>query len=51
MVLRHRVRKVRNNRVRKEKGFIKHKACGHIKQEARETQELIRLETRASRGT
>ena len=51
MVLRHRVRKVRNNRVRKEKGFIKHKARGHIKQEAHETQELIRLETRASRGT
>ena len=51
MVLRHRARKVRNNRVRKEKGFITHKARRHIKHEARETQELVRLEARASRGT
>ena len=46
VILGHRVRKVRNNRVLKEKGLIKHKAQGHIEHElredeTRETQEQV----------
>ena len=39
VILRHRERKVRNNRVRKEKGFIKREARSHIGYEARETRD------------
>ena len=41
VILRHRVRKVRNNRVCKEKQLIKRKARRHIEHEARETQEHV----------
>ena len=37
VILGHIVRKVRNNRVRKEKGLIKRKVQRHIEQEAHET--------------
>ena len=37
----HRVRKLGNNRVRKEKGLIKRKTRGYIEHKARETQEPI----------
>ena len=37
----HRVRKVGNNRVRKEKDLIKRKTRGYIEHKARETQESI----------
>ena len=37
VISRHRVRKVRNNRVRKGKGLIKSEARGHIGHEIRET--------------
>ena len=37
----HRVRKVGNNRVRKEKDLIKRKTRGYIEHKVRETQESI----------
>ena len=54
----HRVRKVGNNRVRKEKDLIKRKTRGYIEHKARETQESIghdvghksTVDTRASRA-
>ena len=36
VILRHRVRKVRDNSVRKEKEFTKREALGHIGHETRE---------------
>ena len=36
VILGHRVRKVRDNRVRKKKGLIKRKARGHLEHEALE---------------
>ena len=38
VILGHRVRKVQNKRVRKEKRLIKHKALGHIEHKVREAQ-------------
>ena len=51
VILGHRVRKVRNNRVRKKKGLIKYKARGHMEQEVRETQEHVGHELDGARGT
>ena len=42
MILGHRVRKVRDNRVGKEKGLIKRDVRGHIGHEAREAQEVFK---------
>ena len=41
LILGNRVRKVRNNKLRKEKGLIKHEAQAHIEHEARQTQEQV----------
>ena len=46
VILRHRVCKVQNNRVCKEKGLIKYKASDHIEHEARETQDYVGHEAR-----
>ena len=39
VILGHRVRKIQNNNVRKEKGLIKREAQGHISQNAGEAQD------------
>ena len=49
VILGHRVRKVRDNWVRKKKGLIKRKAQGHIEHEACETQEQVGHEARMAR--
>ena len=49
VILGHRVRKVRNNRVRKKKGLIKCKTRGHIEHKARKTQEQVGHEARKAR--
>ena len=51
VILGHRVCKVQNNRVYKEKGLIKYKAWDHIEHEARETQDYVGHEVRGARGT
>ena len=38
VILGHRVRKLRNSRVLKKKGLVKHEVRGHILQEAHEAQ-------------
>ena len=43
-MLEHRIGKVRNYRVRKEEGLIKHKTRGHIEHEAREARGTLNIE-------
>ena len=45
VILGHRVRKVRDNRVRKEKGLIKCEVRGHIGHEERENTKQVRHES------
>ena len=51
VILGNRVRKVRNDKVHKEKGLIKRKARGHIEQEGRERHEHVGYEVCGARET